>query len=79
IMHIGIRRCGILLIEYAVNKSNELGKNGNIQLTPAPNSRDVYHEYGFNFQEGHMLLEPNQNEKWGIRNEKYYFMAGCNY
>ncbi|MDE9537478.1 hypothetical protein KKI91_23170, partial [Xenorhabdus bovienii] len=22
IMHIGIRRCGILLIEYAVNKSN---------------------------------------------------------
>ncbi|SFU42650.1 hypothetical protein [Xenorhabdus koppenhoeferi] len=79
IMHIGIRRCGILLIEHAVNKSNELGKNGNIKLTPAPNARDVYREYGFSFKEGHMLLEPDQNEKWGFRNEKYYFMAGCNY
>ncbi|PHM75041.1 hypothetical protein [Xenorhabdus kozodoii] len=75
--HIGIRNCGIFLMEYAVNKSNTLGKNGNVKLIPASAARGVYLQYGFGYQRGYMLLEPGKSDKWGFWEKGYYFKANC--
>ncbi|MDC9596570.1 hypothetical protein [Xenorhabdus anantnagensis] len=75
--HIGIRNCGIILMEYAVNKSNTLGKNGSIKLIPAPAAKEIYFQYGFGYQKGYMLLEPAKSDKWGFWKEGYYFKANC--
>ncbi|OKP05536.1 hypothetical protein [Xenorhabdus eapokensis] len=75
--HIGIRNSGIFLMEYAVNKSKTLGKNGNIKLIPAPAARNVYIQYGFGYQGGYMVLEPDKSDKWGFWRGEYYFKANC--
>ncbi|MDX7998554.1 GNAT family N-acetyltransferase [Xenorhabdus sp. Reich] len=78
-IHVGMRRSGVFLMEYAVNKSKELGKNGNVKLIPARDAISVYFKYGFEFKGGYMVLEPSQNHKWGIFKDGYYFKAGCAY
>ncbi|MBD1227398.1 hypothetical protein [Xenorhabdus griffiniae] len=75
--HIGIRNSGIFLMEYAVNKSKTLGKNGNIKLIPEPAARNVYFQYGFGYQRGYMVLEPDKSDKWGFWRGEYYFKASC--
>ncbi|KMJ43487.1 hypothetical protein AB204_19470 [Xenorhabdus khoisanae] len=77
VTHIGVRNCGFLLMEYAVNKSKTLGKNGNVKLIPAPAARGVYFQYGFGYQGGYMVLEPAKSDKWGFWAGEYYFKASC--
>ncbi|KMJ47058.1 GNAT family N-acetyltransferase [Xenorhabdus khoisanae] len=63
--HCGIRGCGVLLIEQAVNKSQQLGKRGSLKLKPLPEARPAYMEMGFVEKEFHMELHPiERNDKW---------------
>ncbi|MDC9613323.1 hypothetical protein PSI19_05360 [Xenorhabdus khoisanae] len=77
VTHVGVRNCGVFLMEYAVNKSKTLGKNGNVKLIPAPAARGVYFQYGFGYQGGYMVLEPAKSDKWGFWAGEYYFKASC--
>ncbi|WP_340615390.1 GNAT family N-acetyltransferase [Xenorhabdus entomophaga] len=63
--HCGIRGCGVLLIEQAVNKSQQLGKNGNLKLNPLSEAVPAYMEMGFVETGSHMELHPiERNDKW---------------
>ncbi|MBC8951538.1 GNAT family N-acetyltransferase [Xenorhabdus sp. PB62.4] len=66
--HCGIRGCGVLLIEQAVNKSQKWGKKGNLQLDPLREAIRAYLDMGFVEIESHMELHPERNDKW-IYNE----------
>ncbi|PHM61851.1 GNAT family N-acetyltransferase [Xenorhabdus ishibashii] len=63
-IHCGIRGCGALLIEQAVNKSQKWGKNGNLQLNPLREAIRAYLDMGFVETETHMELHPERNDKW---------------
>ncbi|WP_338803735.1 GNAT family N-acetyltransferase [Xenorhabdus griffiniae] len=77
--HCGIRDCGVLLIEQAVNKSQQLGKNGNLKLRAVIDAVPAYMKMGFVVTESYMELRPiESNDKWkydGITNTyRYKFM-----
>ncbi|MBC8949846.1 GNAT family N-acetyltransferase [Xenorhabdus sp. TS4] len=63
--HCGIRGCGALLIEYAVNKSQQLGMGGKLQLSPYEGARATYMAMGFTEAGEHLELYPaDRNDKW---------------
>ncbi|WP_416777319.1 hypothetical protein ACNFJN_03465 [Xenorhabdus budapestensis] len=63
--HCGIRGCGVLLIEYAVNKSQQLGMEGKLKLSPYDEARQAYINMGFMNINGGMELHPAaRNDKW---------------
>ncbi|PHM47543.1 GNAT family N-acetyltransferase [Xenorhabdus miraniensis] len=63
--HCGIRGCGALLLEQAVNKSQRLGKDGNLKLRPLLRAIPAYVDMGFVEIESHMELHPiERNDKW---------------
>ncbi|OKP01133.1 hypothetical protein [Xenorhabdus eapokensis] len=69
--HCGIRNCGVLLIEYAVNKSQQLGMNGKLTLTPLSGAEPAYFNMGFTYLNSMtLMLNPA-----AIKN-KWYFIEG---
>ncbi|PHM77337.1 GNAT family N-acetyltransferase [Xenorhabdus cabanillasii] len=63
--HCGIRGCGILLIESAVNKSQQSGMEGKLQLSPYERARSAYMAMGFTRVGGHLELYPaDRSDKW---------------
>ncbi|MBC8944985.1 hypothetical protein [Xenorhabdus indica] len=63
--HCGIRGCGVLLIEYAVNKSQQLGMGGKLQLSPYERARSAYMAMGFTRADEHLELYPaDRSDKW---------------
>ncbi|MBE8596616.1 hypothetical protein IQ209_08835 [Xenorhabdus sp. BG5] len=74
--HCGIRDCGVLLIEQAVNKSQQLGKNGNLKLQAVIDAVPAYVKMGFVTTESYMELRPiEKNDEWkydGITNTYRY-------
>ncbi|WP_167371861.1 hypothetical protein [Xenorhabdus beddingii] len=70
--HCGIRNCAALLIEYAMNKSFELGSDGKLILSSLQGARQAYVNLGFiSHGDTHLLiLDPNNSDKW-------HFINGC--
>ncbi|PHM37231.1 GNAT family N-acetyltransferase [Xenorhabdus innexi] len=63
--HCGIRGCGVLLVEYAVNKSQQLGKKGKLKLQPFDKARLAYTNMGFMQDDGNLKLNPaKRTDKW---------------
>ncbi|OTA21454.1 N-acetyltransferase [Xenorhabdus beddingii] len=63
--HCGIRNCGVLLIEQAVNKSQQLGMQGKIKLRPLQDAIPAYIKMGFIKVPPYLELDPAQTEdKW---------------
>ncbi|MEX0446336.1 hypothetical protein [Xenorhabdus sp. SGI246] len=63
--HCGIRGCGVLLIEYAVNKSQQLGMGGKLQLLPYKGAIPAYIEMGFTSVGENLELYPaDRSDKW---------------
>ncbi|CDG16451.1 GNAT family N-acetyltransferase [Xenorhabdus doucetiae] len=72
--HCGIRNCGVLLMEYAVNESRQLGRGGQLKLTPLDNAIPAYLKMGFTELSGstHLYLNPAENNKWDCRNPNHF-------
>ncbi|OKP03475.1 hypothetical protein [Xenorhabdus eapokensis] len=67
-----IRNCGYLLMEYAVNESVDLGKEGKLQLDALPRAEKAYFDMGFLKTTGDiMILEPAMSDKWHMINGHY--------
>jgi hypothetical protein len=63
--HCGIQGCGKLLIEYAVNKSQQLGHNGKLYLKSLDNAQHVYKSMGFINAGEYLELNPaERTDKW---------------
>ncbi|PHM77338.1 GNAT family N-acetyltransferase [Xenorhabdus cabanillasii] len=63
--HCGIRGCGVLLIESAVNKSQQLGMEGKLQLSPYERAISAYMAMGFTRAGEHLELYPaDRSDKW---------------
>ncbi|MBE8596614.1 GNAT family N-acetyltransferase [Xenorhabdus sp. BG5] len=63
--HCGIRNCGVLLMEHAVNKSLQLGNNGKIKLFPLEETKLAYIKMGFSSGNlGYLVLDPANSHKW---------------
>ncbi|CDG16452.1 hypothetical protein [Xenorhabdus doucetiae] len=78
--HCGIRNCGALLVEYAVNESLQLGMDGKLRLAPLDNSSiPVSLKMGFTQLEGgkYLYLNPAESNKWDCSNPNRYRYRGC--
>ncbi|MBD2784106.1 hypothetical protein ID858_04525 [Xenorhabdus sp. DI] len=78
--HCGIRNCGALLVEYAVNESLQLGMDGKLRLAPLDNSSiPVSIKMGFTQLEGgkYLYLNPAESNKWDCSNPNRYRYRGC--
>ncbi|WP_338803736.1 hypothetical protein WDV76_17300 [Xenorhabdus griffiniae] len=76
--HCGIRNCGVLLMEHAVNKSQQLGSNGKIKLFPLHEATQVYINMGFSPGNlGYMVLDPANSHKWrfNLSNNSYRYIT----
>ncbi|MDR0218417.1 MAG: hypothetical protein LBI71_05955 [Enterobacteriaceae bacterium] len=63
--HCGIRNCGPLLIESAVNKSQQFGTGGKLKLFPLEKARYAYLKMGFSNLNLMMQLVPSEHpDKW---------------
>ncbi|MDC9580655.1 hypothetical protein PSI15_03565 [Xenorhabdus sp. PR6a] len=71
-MHYLIRNCGYLLMEFAVNESVDLGKEGRLQLEALSGAETAYFDMGFlKTNNDLMILEPAMNDKWCKINGHY--------
>ncbi|PHM37228.1 GNAT family N-acetyltransferase [Xenorhabdus innexi] len=69
--HQGIRGCGALLIESAVNKSKQMGMEGKLELAPLKRAEGAYMNMGFIGNGEYMVLRPNESsEQWMWNEEK---------
>ncbi|MBI6548632.1 GNAT family N-acetyltransferase [Xenorhabdus lircayensis] len=78
VTHPGIRGCGILLMECAVNESKEQGKEGRVQVFPTTGSKSAYVNMGFmsiKKNQRPMLLEPSKSPQWVLRQDRYHFIG----
>ncbi|WP_340610435.1 GNAT family N-acetyltransferase [Xenorhabdus bharatensis] len=79
--HCGIRGCGILLIEYAVNKSQQLGKKGKLRLQPYSGAKIAYMNMGFIEEKGNknnLELHPDERtDKWIWSNNDQSYKCKC--
>ncbi|MBD1226346.1 GNAT family N-acetyltransferase [Xenorhabdus griffiniae] len=76
--HCGIRNCGVLLMEHAVNKSQQLGNNGKIKLFPLSEATPAYINMGFSRGDlGYWVLDPANSHKWrfNLRNKGYRYIT----
>ncbi|WP_143706519.1 GNAT family N-acetyltransferase [Xenorhabdus innexi] len=77
--HCGIRGCGVLLMEYAVNKSQQLGRKGKLKLTPYDRARSAYMGMGFIVNKDNKLeLHPDENNDrwiWNENTQSYKFRS----
>ncbi|MDX7998139.1 hypothetical protein FE394_02735 [Xenorhabdus sp. Reich] len=74
VTHSGIKGSGILLIEEAVNKSQQLGKNGKLKLFSLGEVRGIYSNMGFvEVNSGDMELDPAVSHRWHFANGRYRF------
>lgn len=73
VTHMGTRNCGRSLIEYAVNKSQELNRKGVVQLEPVPSAVPAYLRLGFTEDtDDWMVLNPaRQGSLWNLNNGIY--------
>ncbi|MDC9596057.1 GNAT family N-acetyltransferase [Xenorhabdus anantnagensis] len=76
--HCGIRNCGVLLIEHAVNESQQLCMNGNLKINPIPASRQIYINMGFTesfskTSKNYLYLNPAKSLKWHFINDRYKY------
>ncbi|WP_047682297.1 MULTISPECIES: GNAT family N-acetyltransferase [Xenorhabdus] len=72
--HPGCRDCGVLLMEKAVNKSKEYGRNGKVSLSPFSGSEQAYLRMGFDYcGKNEMILEPNKSNLWLLMDGEYTF------
>ncbi|WP_187650441.1 GNAT family N-acetyltransferase [Xenorhabdus indica] len=72
--HPGCRDCGVLLMEKAVNKSKEYGRNGKVSLSPFSGSEQAYLRMGFDYcGKNEMILEPNKSNLWFLMDGEYTF------
>ncbi|MDC9581106.1 GNAT family N-acetyltransferase [Xenorhabdus sp. PR6a] len=72
--HCGIRNCGVLLMEYAVNESRQLKMGGQLRLTPLDNAISAYLKMGFTELSGstYLYLNPAESNKWDCSNLNRY-------
>ncbi|WP_340610438.1 hypothetical protein [Xenorhabdus bharatensis] len=76
--HCGIRDCGVLLIEEAVNKSQQLGMGGRLKLYSLQGAESAYINMGFFEEYGEMYLEPSkQNNKWQWNEKEKRYKLFC--
>ncbi|MDC9589892.1 GNAT family N-acetyltransferase [Xenorhabdus sp. XENO-10] len=75
VTHCGIRNCGSLLIEYALNKSQQLGMKGKLTLSSVPAAMPVYFNMGFTILDDgvYLQLNPTESNKWYSINGHYRF------
>ncbi|PHM55492.1 N-acetyltransferase [Xenorhabdus hominickii] len=75
--HCGIRDCGVLLIECAVNKSQQLGMKGKLILSSVKAAKQLYISMGFTQldDEVYLQLNPNESSKWYFINNCYKFIG----
>ncbi|KMJ45086.1 hypothetical protein AB204_10825 [Xenorhabdus khoisanae] len=75
-VHYLTRNFGYLLMEYAVNESLDLGKEGKLQCDALPRAEKAYSDLGFLKTTGDvMVLEPAMNkDKWHIINGRYKYI-----
>ncbi|MDX7990309.1 hypothetical protein [Xenorhabdus littoralis] len=72
--HCGVRNCGIILMEQAVNESQLVGKDGKLMLHPLPESVPAYLKMGFTKHDrGYFYLEPSQSNLWHFINGFYKY------
>ncbi|MBC8953062.1 hypothetical protein [Xenorhabdus sp. PB62.4] len=65
VTHPGIKNCAYLLMEKAVNLSNDMGFEGKLKLMTATDELNrVYHRMGFIDNNDYMTLDPNGNNFW---------------
>ncbi|BET97563.1 hypothetical protein [Xenorhabdus taiwanensis] len=70
--HCGLKGGGALLIEYAVNKSSELGRGGKLKMLPLGDAQSVFLNIGFvDASSGDIELNPGESNKWHIVDGKY--------
>ncbi|WP_340610432.1 hypothetical protein [Xenorhabdus bharatensis] len=63
--HCGIRGCGPLLVEKAINTLLQLGMPGDIRLLPLKDAVPAYINMGFTTLYGEMVLYPSEcSDKW---------------
>ncbi|MBD2784107.1 GNAT family N-acetyltransferase [Xenorhabdus sp. DI] len=75
--HCGIRNCGVLLMEYAVNESLQLRKGGKLELYPLDNAVPAYLKMGFTTlkDNGCLYLDPVESPQWYLTNGRYRYRA----
>ncbi|BET95647.1 hypothetical protein [Xenorhabdus taiwanensis] len=76
--HCGIRNCGVLLMEHAVNKSQQLGNNGKIKLIPLDKARPAYIKMGFSPGDSrYLVLDPANSHRWHFNpgNNSYRYIT----
>ncbi|MDC9588283.1 hypothetical protein PSI23_02870 [Xenorhabdus sp. XENO-10] len=74
VTHCGLKGGGALLIEYAVNKSKELGRSGKLKMLPLGDAQNVFLNMGFvDASSGDIELNPAESNKWYIVQGKYRF------
>ncbi|PHM61489.1 hypothetical protein [Xenorhabdus ishibashii] len=76
--HCGIRNCGVLLMEHAVNKSQQLGNNGKIKLIPLHKATPAYINMGFSPSDsGYLVLDPANSHRWHFNpsNNSYRYIT----
>ncbi|CBJ80915.1 hypothetical protein; putative exported protein [Xenorhabdus bovienii str. Jollieti] len=74
VTHCGIRNCGIILMEQAVNESQQLNMGGKLMLYPLPDAVPAYLKMGFTKQNGtYLYLDPSESSVWHIVNGCYKY------
>ncbi|MDC9593038.1 hypothetical protein [Xenorhabdus sp. IM139775] len=79
VTHCGIRNCGVLLVEYAVNQSLGLNMEGKLRLAPLDNSSiPISLNMGFTRLEGsnNLYLNPAESNQWHLNNGRFRY-SGC--
>lgn len=78
VTHPGIRGCGILLMECAVNESKNLEKEGKVQVLSITSAKNAYTSMGFipMMQRNLLLLlEPSKSPQWVLKQDRYQFIG----
>ncbi|MDE9456098.1 hypothetical protein [Xenorhabdus bovienii] len=74
VTHCGIRNCGIILMEQAVNESQQLGMGGKLMLYSLSGAEPAYLKMGFTKRDsGYLYLDPSESSVWRIVNGCYKY------
>ncbi|MDC9581105.1 GNAT family N-acetyltransferase [Xenorhabdus sp. PR6a] len=78
VTHCGIRNCGILLMDHAVNTSLKLGMKGKLELYPLDGAIPAYLKMGFTVlaDSPYLQLDPDKSNKWDCSNPNRYRYQG---
>ncbi|OTA18801.1 N-acetyltransferase [Xenorhabdus beddingii] len=76
VTHCGLQGGGILMVEYAADISQNLGREG-VRIYPMGDSEGVYLKMGFEHTPaGDMVLKPARSRNWGKdKNGRYRFLG----